>query len=55
MSHVTHERVMYTHQRLFPHANVTDMVQPIAVGVTFSNAVSRFKAQSSNVSFAMFQ
>ena len=30
-------------------------VQPIPLGVTFSNAVSKFKAQSSNVSFLTFQ
>ena len=30
-------------------------VQPIPLGVTFSNAVSKLKAQSSNVSFATFQ
>ena len=30
-------------------------LQPIPVGVTFSNAVSKLKAQSLNVSFAMFQ
>jgi len=31
------------------------MIQPIPFGVTFSNAVSNLKAQSSNVSFATFQ
>ena len=30
-------------------------IQPIPLGVTFSNAVSKLKAQSSNVSFATFQ
>jgi len=39
-SHATHDRVM---------------LQPIPPGVTFSNAVSRLKARSSNVSFATFQ
>jgi len=31
------------------------VVQPIPVGVTFSNVVSKLKTQSSNVSFATFQ
>jgi len=31
------------------------VVQPIPPGVTFSNAVSKLRAQSSNVSFATFQ
>jgi len=31
------------------------MVQPIPLGVTFSNAVSKLKARSSKVSFATFQ
>jgi hypothetical protein len=34
---------------------VVYVVQPMQLGVTFSNAVSKLKAQSSNVSFATFQ
>jgi len=30
-------------------------IQPIPLGMTFSKAVSKFKTQSSNVSFATFQ
>ena len=30
-------------------------IQPIPLGVTFSNAVSKLKVQSLNVSFATFQ
>ena len=37
------------------HTHTCIDIQPIPLGVTFSNAVSKLKAQSSNVSFATFQ
>jgi len=44
---------MYIHIYAFVYTSTH--VQPILLGVTFLNAVSKLKARSSNVSFATFQ
>ena len=51
------ERYTYCVLKYASHANCMYLVcvQPIPLGVTFSNAVSKLKTQSSNVSFATFQ
>ena len=47
---------IYTNEYIYIYMCITyTYVQPIPLGVTFSNAVSKIKAQSSNVSFATFQ
>ena len=60
MTYITQEKErLYTHMPILTHAHThmtrcwcsTTHVQPIPLGVTFSNAVSKLKAQSSNVSF----
>jgi len=39
----------------FQHSQFVTILQPIPLGVKFSNSVSKLKAQSSKLSVAMFQ
>jgi len=54
-THIRNKTWTRTHTDAHTHTHIQTQIQLIPLGVTFSNAVSKLKAQSSNVSFATFQ